>query len=505
MDSSPVKDGSAHGSRGRGGSLDLRLAPLALGCWAAALSTLHAGLRVGLVLGGVAFLAGGVAVTRRWQWRWIVVAGAVGVACGAVTTAARLSAATAPELAALVAERATVEVELSVSDDPRLSRSGTWVVPARLRAVDALAMDVGVLVLSEHEGWRGLLPGQRVRATVRFGPAGAGDLKAAVLSSSSAPTRLGVPSWAQRAAASLRAGLQVACEPLDDGPGGLLPGLVVGDTSRLPAEVEQQFRDVGLTHLNAVSGSNVAIVVGFVILVARWCRLGPRWAAGLSLVAIVGFVILVRPSPSVLRAAAMGGVGLLALAGGRSRAALPALCATVAVLVVVDPELAGDAGFALSVLATSGLLMIAPRMRDALRRKGVPAGVAEALAIPASAQLACAPVVAGLSGTISLVAIPANLLAVPAIAPATLTGVAAAVVSPVWPDAARFAAWLGGWPAWWLVKIGEVGSGVPAGVLAWPGGVGGALLLAGLTVVALLGFRYRRVRLIVVVLGVAVA
>ncbi len=508
-------------SRRIAGPMDLRLAPLALGCWGAALATLHTGWRAGFALAGLALLAGGAvllagsagitgrdgapALTGLWRWRWIVVAAAVGIACGAATTAARLGAAGAPELAALVSERVTAEAELAIGDDPRLARSGTWVVPARLRAVQGMTMDVGVLVLGEHEGWRGLQPGQRVRVTVRFGPSRGGDLRAALLSAASAPTPLGAPSWPQRAAATLRAGLQRACEPLDDGPGGLLPGLVVGDTSRLPAEVEQQFRDVGLTHLTAVSGSNVAIVVGFVVLAARWCRLGQRWAAGLALIAVVGFVILVRPSPSVLRAAAMGGIGLLALGGGRFRAALPALCATIAALVIVDPELASDAGFALSVLATAGLLLIAPPMRDALRRKGVPAGVAEALAIPASAQLACAPVVAGISGSISLVAIPANLLAVPAIAPATLTGVAAAVVSPVWPDAARFAAWLGGWPAWWLVKVGEIGSGVPGGSVAWPGGVGGALLLGALTILALLGFRHRRVRLVAVVLAVAAA
>jgi competence protein ComEC len=143
----------------------------------------------------------------------------------------------------------------------------------------------------------------------------------------------------------------------------------------------------------------------------RWTRAGPVSTAVVCVVALVGFVILVRPSPSVVRAAAMGAIGLLALASGRPRAAVPALAAGVAVLVLVDPELAGDAGFTLSVLATGGLLLLAPRWRDGLRRRRVPAGVAEALAVPAAAQLACAPVVAGLSGAVSLVAVPANLLA----------------------------------------------------------------------------------------------
>jgi competence protein ComEC len=175
----------------------------------------------------------------------------------------------------------------------------------------------------------------------------------------------------------------------------------------------------------------------------------------------------------------------------------------VVVLVVADPELAGDAGFALSVLATGGILLVAPGWRDGLRARGVPPGVAEALVIPAAAQLVCAPVVAGLSGTVSVVAVPANLLAVPAVAPATVLGVVAAAVSPVWPAGAAFAAWLGGWPAAWLVAVARVGAGVPGGTLPWPGGVPGALLLAGLGVALLVALRHRLVRRLVAVLAVA--
>jgi competence protein ComEC len=260
-----------------------------------------------------------------------------------------------------------------------------------------------------------------------------------------------------------------------------------------------------MTHLLAVSGANVAIVLAAVLLLARWCRAGPGLAAVLCAVALVGFVILVRPSPSVLRAAAMGGLALLALALGRSRAAVPALAATVIVLVLVDPALAGDAGFALSVFATAGLLLLAPGWRDALRRRGVPAGLAEALAVPAAAQVACAPVIAGISATVSVVAVPANLLAEPAVPPATILGVVAALLSPVWPDGAAFVAWLGSWPARWLVAVGRAGAHAPDGVLAWPGGTGGALLLAVLLLVALWAARRPWVRVVAGVCAVAAA
>jgi competence protein ComEC len=461
----------------------------------------------------------GLRGVEPWGYRhgWTIVGMLIGIVCGSAATGARLVARDAGPLAALVRDQATVEASLVVRDDPRRvggdsGRPPLYAMSADLRTVSpvdgptrTLRVSARVLVLSTDPAWRPLLPGQRLTTKGRLMPARGGDLQAGVLSTRGAPALHGTPSWAQRAAGRLRAGLQQACAPLPDEPGGLLPGLVVGDVSRLDPAVVDDFRTTGMTHLVAVSGSNVAIVIGAVLLAARWARAGPWLAAGACGLALAGFVILARPSPSVVRAAAMGAVGLLALATGRQRAALPALATAVTVLVVADPELAGDAGFALSVLATGGLLLLAPRWRDALRRRGVPAGVAEAIVIPASAQVACAPVVAGLSGGVSLVAVPANLLAVPAIAPATLLGVAAAVVSPIWPAGAEFAAWLGGWPAWWLVLVARYGARVPAGSVPWPAGVSGALLLAALTVALLLAVRRQLVRRLVAVVAVAVA
>ncbi|SCG50557.1 ComEC/Rec2 family competence protein [Micromonospora coxensis] len=504
---------------------DLRLAGLAVAAWLAALACLHltataatllAATAAGLATVAAAHLLGRLGRPRAplRRYGWIVVAALIGVVCGASATAARLHVRDAAPLRALADERARVSAELVVRDDPRPvrgrpGRPATLLVTTELvhltgpdgRRVSASAR---VLVLATDPAWRGRLPGQRLTAEGRLSAPRGGDLTAAVLTVPGPPAPHGPPPWLQRAAGTLRAGLQRACAPLPDEQGGLLPGLVVGDTSALPATVEEDFRATGMTHLNAVSGSNVAIVVGAVLLLVRWARAGPRAGAVLCGIALVGFVVLVRPSPSVVRAATMGAIGLAALAAGRPRAALPALSAAVAVLVLVDPELAGDAGFALSVLATGGLLLLAPGWRDALRRRGVPAGLAEALAVPASAQVACGPVVAAISGTVSLVAVPANLLAVPAIAPATVLGVLAAAVSPLWPAGAEFVAWLASWPAWWLVTVARVGARLPAGTLPWPGGVSGALLLAVLTVALLLAARRPVVRRLVAVGAVAV-
>ncbi|WP_430782213.1 ComEC/Rec2 family competence protein [Actinoplanes sp. G11-F43] len=442
--------------------------------------------------------------------RWIGVAVLLGVGCGAVATAARVSVREAPMLAELVASGATVRAELVVRDDPRpLARTAgppTFLVAVDFETVVAegaapIRLAARGLVLGSDPGWRGLLPGQRVAAGGRLMPPRPGDLRAAVLSARKAPEPIGQPSWAQRAAGVLRAGLQKACEPLPDDSGGLLPGLVVGDTSRLDPGLEEDFRTTGLTHLTAVSGTNITIVVGVVLFVARRVGAGPMLCALAGAVALVGFVILARPSPSVIRAAAMGTIGLIGLAAGRPRVAVPALAAGAVVLLIADPELASDAGFALSVLATAGLLLIAPVWRDGLRRRGCPAGVAEALAVPAAAQVACGPVVAAISGTVSLVAVPANLVAVPAIAPATVFGVAAAMLSPVWPAAAEFAAWIGHWPTEWLVLIAHTGARVPSGALPWPGGTFGGILLAVLTVAFLFAARRVIVRRLALVIA----
>ncbi|MFF5176090.1 ComEC/Rec2 family competence protein [Micromonospora sp. NPDC000089] len=507
---------------------DLRLAGLAVAAWLTALGCLHltaapaapaaaiAGVAAASAVGAAAHLSGLLGRPRppARRYGWIAVAVLLGVVCGATATAARLHGRDADPLRSLAAERARVTAELVLRDDPRPIR-GAPGQPApllvtadlvRLTGPDGtrLRAPVRLLVLTTEPGWRGQLPGQRLTARGRLATPRGGDLTAAVLTATGPPVPLGPAPWLQRAAGTLRGGLQRACEPLPDDRGGLLPGLVVGDTSRLPATVEEDFRATGMTHLNAVSGSNVAIVVGAVLLFARWARAGPRTAAVLCGLALIGFVVLVRPSPSVVRAATMGAIGLAALAVGRPRAALPALGAAVAVLVLLDPDLAGDPGFALSVLATGGLLLLAPGWRDALRRRRVPPGLAEALAVPAAAQVTCGPVVAGISGTVSLVAVPANLLVVPAIAPATVLGVTAAVISPVWPAAAEFVAWLASWPAWWLVTVARVGARLPAGTLPWPGGVPGALLLAGLTVALLIATRRPVIRRLVAVCAVAI-
>ena len=507
---------------------DLRLFSVAIGVWGASVASLQVTAADAAWAGGAAAAtAAGLAllVRRRPAWvapaqssrivvGWGAVAVLLGIVCGTVSTGARTASRDADPLAELARDRASVRAEVVVTDDPRPLRGvragpPTVAVPARLThlylaGTGTVRLDVRVIIFATDQVWRTLLPSQRVATAARLAPPAGGDLTAAILTAIGAPDIIGRPSWAEVAAGVLRAGLQAACAPLPAEPGGLLPGLVIGDTSRLDPALGEEFRATGLTHLIAVSGANVAIVLGVVLFAARWCRAGPWLSALICAVALVGFVVLARPSPSVVRAAAMGAVGLLALAAGRARSATPALAAAVIAGLLIDPALSVDAGFALSVLATGALVLLAPRWRDGLRARGVPAGVAEALAVPAAAQVACGPVIVALSGEVSLVAVPANLLAVPAVAPATLLGVGSAVVSPLWPDGAELLAWLASWPARWLVAIAHVGAGLPVGAVPWPSGLAGGLALAALTVLVLVASRWPTLRKLVVVAALAV-
>ncbi|KOG44059.1 membrane protein, partial [Streptomyces varsoviensis] len=169
-----------------------------------------------------------------------------------------------------------------------------------------------------------------------------------------------------------------------------MPGLVVGDTARVSPELDAAFRATDLTHLLAVSGSNLTIILVLLIgpahLAGRAERRGLAARLGVPLRATawlgggltLAFVVVCRPDPSVLRAAACGLITLLAIGTGRRRTLLPALAGAVMLLVFYDPWLARSYGFLLSVLATAALLTIAPRWSAALRHRGLPPRAAEA-------------------------------------------------------------------------------------------------------------------------------
>jgi len=493
---------------------DLRLVLPAMAAWVVAWQGRVLPARW-LLLGACLLAAAAGAVLLRSRHRHAAVAAAV-LLCAAASAAsvgARVQVRTSGPLPALAQRSAAVAVLGVVLEDPRLAAEQTGARPlvvVRIRAEQVEAagettrLRAPLLVLSTAQEWLPLLPSQHVRVEGLLRPAERGDDVAAVLSGRGPPQVRSPPSSVQRAAGHLRAGLRDAVAPLPDAEGGLLPGLVVGDTSRLDPDLRADFQAVGLTHLTAVSGTNVAIVLAAVLALAGRTGVSLRARPVLAALGLVAFVVLARPSPSVLRAAAMGVVGLLALATGGRRRAVPALAAAVLVLVLVTPDLAASPGFALSVLATAGLLVLAPPWREALARR-MPSWLADALAVPAAAQVACGPVVVALAGTVGLLSVPANLLAVPAVAPATVLGVAAALLAPVCLPLAQLAAWLAYPAVAWLVLLSRVGADLPGAQLPWPDGTGGAVLLVAVTALALPALARRRVRRpVLAVLGGAV-
>lgn len=218
-----------------------------------------------------------------------------------------------------------------------------------------------------------------------------------------------------RFANQLRRTLVDGAGSMDPGRRALFTGIVLGDDrDQAPLEVED-FRAAGLTHLLAVSGQNVAFVLLVASPLLRRLGLGARFAAGAVL--LVGFGVLTRWEPSVLRAVTMAGLALLASTCGRPVSTVRVLALAVTGLVLVDPLLAGSIGFLLSAGACTGIAIVGPL----LEARRVPAPVAVTIA----AQAGVAPLLVATFGGIPVASIPANLLAAPAAGPLMVWGLVA--------------------------------------------------------------------------------
>ncbi|HET6825509.1 MAG TPA: ComEC/Rec2 family competence protein [Amnibacterium sp.] len=307
----------------------------------------------------------------------------------------------------------------------------------------------------------------------------------------------------QRAAQALRAGLVRRAATLAGDGGALLPGLAIGDTSRVSETLDQAMKDASLSHLTAVSGANCAVVIVAVLGLATLARL-PRWARGLTAgAALAGFVVLVTGQPSVLRAAVMAAVALACLVTGRRAMGAPVLAVAVLVLLLGDPWLARNPGFLLSALATGGLLLLTRPIADRLARV-LPRRLALALAVPIAAQLACEPVLVLLQPTVPLAGVLANLAAEPAAPVVTVLGLLSCLLLPVAPALGSGLALLAWVPAAWIAAVARAAASMPA--VPWPVGAAGGLLAVVLLGLGLLaagrGVR-RPVRVTAAVLGLA--
>jgi competence protein ComEC len=488
--------------------LDVRLVPAALTGWAVTATAI-----VWRPAGAVLVIAVAMAATVALAW-WgagrpdgattlrVAAASLAGVAvvgtAFALATALRVQEADNHPLSRRFGTVATVTV--TPTESPRAVGGGRLMFRGALRTVDGAETSGSVLVFASPGRFAELTAGTPARFSARVERPLRRDLSVATLSATGSPV-LGQASPVQRAAAALRSGFAERSRtvlPADQA--ALLPALALGDTSGLTSQTVADFRVAGLTHLTAVSGANVTIVCGAVLLSAA--LIGPRAAVGLAALALLGFVVVVQPSASVQRAAVMGAITLLAVLSRRRRQAIPALCGCVLVLLVGAPELAVDIGFALSVSATAALVVLAPRWSRRLTGRGWPKPLADAVSVAVAAQLVTAPLVAGISGTVSVVSVAANLAVTPTIPPITVLGTAAAALAPVWPAGAELLIRFTGPELWWLLHVARWAAAVPGAAVAVPAGPVGVLLVASAGVAGVLAWRWRATRIAAALLAV---
>ncbi|TFD33166.1 ComEC/Rec2 family competence protein [Cryobacterium cryoconiti] len=372
------------------------------------------------------------------------------------------------------------------AESPRVRFRGTvtGIEPAGAeRQAGAGTLSVPVVVFAEaaHGEAATLQIGSVVRVDATLRLTAAGDAASALVFGRGPPELVAQPPWWLGWAGGLRSGFTAAATALPGDGGDLLPGLAIGDTSAVGADLDTAMKTSSLSHLTAVSGANCAVVIAGVMLLTGFLGLRRGIRIGLSLLTLLGFVVLVTPEPSVLRAALMATILLLGIASGRPGRGVPLLALVVILLLAADPWLARSYGFALSVLATAGLLVLAAPLTRLLSR-WLPIWLSAVIAIPLAAQLACQPVLVLLSPTLPLYGVPANLLAGPAAPAATVVGLIACLLLPWLPAVAGGVLYLAWLPAAWIAAIARTSAELPGSRLPWLGGVLGVLVTTLLTV-----------------------
>jgi ComEC/Rec2-related protein len=401
-----------------------------------------------------------------------------------------------------------VEVAATVAEEPRRTRHGGWWV---ILTVDRIRLADRSFRIRERAGV--VLPPDRLAPLGQAGgpPGRAGQPRAADRPGGAGPGR-GEPRLAVGERLRVRASVAVArwSDPLGRQPpvvlrhpvveerapprgtvlrlsetvrdaarrqalgslaperAGLLVGMALGDTSLLPAEPERDFRAAGLTHLMAVSGANLAVVVAAGLWLAGIAGAGRRGLAAVGVVLVVLLVVVTRWEPSVLRAGVMAGLVLFGVATGRGPGGRRALCLAVVVLLLADPGLAAALGFQLSVAATAGVLWVGPVAAEALPSR-VPERARKAVGMTLGAQATAVPAIALALGPVSLAGLPANLLGLPLAGGPMLLGVVAAAIAPVAPWAAALACRLADPFLIALVAIARRAAGLPGGSITLSG------------------------------------
>ena len=260
----------------------------------------------------------------------------------------------------------------------------------------------------------------------------------------------------------------------------LLPGLILGDTRNQSLALSQDMKNSGLTHLTAVSGGNIAILLLAIIWLCQKFRFTIKKQIVTGLVVLIIFALLVRTEPSVVRASLMGAISLLGLFTGTRRHGISALVTTICIALLVDPNLAVSWGFCLSVFATAGLLVFtrpfANKISELVPR--IPESLSVLIAVALSAQISTAGLIAGFSGQITLWSIPANLLASPVIPFVTIMGYLSLVFSIFYTPFAYLFGYLAAIFANWIGFLAHYFASNETSIIHVPKGIIGFLLIS---------------------------
>jgi competence protein ComEC len=268
----------------------------------------------------------------------------------------------------------------------------------------------------------------------------------------------------------------------------VVAGIVLGEDEGLDADLRDRFRASGLYHLLAVSGQNVAYVIGGVIALTWLLGLSRRVGEACALAAVAAYVIAVGWQPSVVRAGIAGGLASLAWLASRPRDRWYFLLVGAAILLAWTPYALLEPGFQLSFGAVGAIFLLVPPIERRLAGYPIPTGLRSILAVSVACGVATAPILMTHFGAVPLFSVAANAAAAPVVAPLLGLGLGAAALDPVLPEAALALAWVNGWLAAYLAACARLFGGLPhAQLTSWSALAG----LAALTGIVALAVRLR--------------
>ena len=244
--------------------------------------------------------------------------------------------------------------------------------------------------------------------------------------------RSGVPGAVDAVRARAEAGLAAGLRPRE---ADLLRGMILGEDEAIAEPVRDDFRALASRTCSPSAGQNVMLLAALALpLAGAWLSHRARLTAVLALIAL--YAPLAGGGPSIQRAGVMGAAGLVAAIAGRPASRWYALLLAAAVMLALNPYAAAEPGWQLSFAAVVALLAWAPRLRERLHARGLAAPVANSVAISVAATAGTLPLLALHFEQVSLVSLPANLIAAPAVAPLMWLGMLAGAVGQISAPAA---------------------------------------------------------------------